>query len=197
MSVAPVSKGERTQARILETAVDRFGRDGFRATSVAAIAREAGVSAAAPFAYWPSKEVLFEAAVDDDAKAVIVELLSGMGESDDLNRWLALVNDLLAVLDRHPLAKRVLAGLEPEVIDRVLDVSAFHQLRILLTGVIERGQRTGDVRPDIDPMRAAIGIESITLSLTMALLQLRDGADPEREAGVTEILLSAFRPPSP
>jgi AcrR family transcriptional regulator len=193
-SDTPLSKGERTQARVLDAAVERFGTNGFRATSVAAIAREAGVSAAAPFAYWPSKEALFEAAVDHDAKAVIVELLTGLGESDDLAKWLGLVNDLLRVLQSHPLARRVLAGQEPEVIDRVLDVSAFHQLRALLASVIESGQRTGEVRPDIDPVRAAVGIESITLSLTMALLQLQDSPDPERELGVAEILLAAFRP---
>lgn len=194
-SVAPTTKGERTQARVLDAAVDRFGINGFRATSVAAIAREARVSPAAPFAYWPSKEALFDAAVDHDAKTVIVELLAGIGESDDLAVWLGMANGLMTVLRTHPLARRVLAGQEPEVIDRVLELSAFHQLRELLTGVITSGQRSGEVRADIDPARAAIGIESITLSLTMALLQLQEAPNPERESGVAEILLAAFRPP--
>ena len=196
MTSVASSKGARTQSRVLNTAVDRFGTNGFRGTSVAAIAREAGVSAAAPFAYWPSKEALFEAAVDHDAKTVIAELLSGIGETDDIARWLGLVNNLLSVLQRHPLARRVLAGQEPEVIDRVLELPAFHELRVLLTGVIESGQRSGEVRADIDPPRAAIGIESITLALAMALLQLQDSPNPERETGVAEILLAAFRPPT-
>lgn len=196
MTSVASSKGARTQSRVLDAAVDRFGTNGFRGTSVAAIAREAGVSAAAPFAYWPSKEALFEAAVDHDAKTVIAELLSGIGETDDIARWLGLVNNLLSVLQRHPLARRVLAGQEPEVIDRVLELPAFHELRVLLTGVIESGQRSGEVRADIDPPRAAIGIESITLALAMALLQLQDSPNPERETGVAEILLAAFRPPT-
>jgi AcrR family transcriptional regulator len=192
---ATTTKGERTQARILEAAVARFGTNGFRPTSVAAIARDAGVSAAAPFAYWPSKEALFDAAVDRDAHDVINELLGGIGENPEIGQWLGLVNDLMAVLARHPLARRVLAGQEPDVIDRVLELPAFHDLRALLTSLIAAGQQAGLVRGDIDAARAAIGIESITLALAMALLQLRESPNSERDAGVAEILFAAFRPP--
>ena len=189
-----LSKGERTQARILEAAVDRFGTNGFRATSVAAIARDAGVSAAAPFAYWPSKEALFDAAVDQDAHAVIDELLAGIDAADP-SLWLTLVQRLVDHLSRHPLARRVLAGQEPDVIDRVLELSAFTELRQLLAALITEEQRTGITRKDLDPQRAAIGIESIVLSITMALLQLKEAPNPERELGVAEILLAAFRAP--
>lgn len=188
------TKGERTQAKILETAVARFGANGFRPTSVAAIARDAGVSAAAPFAYWPSKEVLFDAAVDQDAHAVIDELLAGI-DATDPSLWLTLVNQLVDILGRHPLARRVLAGLEPDVIDRVLELSAFTELRQLLAALIAEEQATGLTRKDLDPQRAAIGIESIVLSITMALLQLKEPPNPERELGVAEILLAAFRVP--
>ncbi len=191
---AGTTKGERTQAKILETAVERFGANGFRPTSVAAIARDAGVSAAAPFAYWPSKEALFEAAVDHDAHGVIDELLAGI-DAVDPSLWLTLVNRLLDILGRHPLARRVLAGQEPDVIDRVLELSAFTDLRQLLAAVIAEEQATGKTRADIDPTRAAIGIESIVLSITMALLQLKEPPNPEREIGVAEILLAAFRSP--
>ena len=98
MTSATRTKGERTRARILEAAVERFGANGFRPTSVAAIARDAGVSAAAPFAYWPSKEALFDAAVDADARAVITELLATVGESGDVAAWLGMVNGLMTVL---------------------------------------------------------------------------------------------------
>jgi AcrR family transcriptional regulator len=189
------TKGERTQAKILESAVARFGANGFRPTSVAAIARDAGVSAAAPFAYWASKEALFDAAVDQDAHAVIDELLAGIDDGDP-SLWLTLVNRLVAILDRHPLARRVLAGQEPDVIDRVLELSAFTELRQLLAAVIAEEQANGITRTDLDPQRAAIGIESIVLSITMALLQLKEPPNPERELGVAEILLAAFRPPA-
>jgi hypothetical protein len=89
----------------------------------------------------------------------------------------------------------VLAGQEPDVIDRVLELSAFTELRELLAALIAEEQRTGITRKDLDPQRAAIGIESIVLSITMALLQLKEPPNPERELGVAEILLAAFRAP--
>ncbi|HYD09232.1 MAG TPA: helix-turn-helix domain-containing protein [Acidimicrobiales bacterium] len=190
----PLSKGERTQARIIEAAVDRFGTNGFRATSVAAIARDAGVSAAAPFAYWPSKEALFDAAVDADARSVIKTLLERLAEfDDDPSIWLDLVSILLSVLGTHPLARRVLAGQEPDSIDRLLRLPAFDELREVLTLFIAEGQASGEINPAMDPARAAIGVESVTLAMTMAVLQLSEPLDPARTAGVAELLLAAFR----
>ena len=49
----------------------RFAADGFRRTSVSDIAREAGLTPAAAYAYFAGKEGLFQAAVDADAGALI------------------------------------------------------------------------------------------------------------------------------
>jgi AcrR family transcriptional regulator len=80
----PLSKGERTRRTILEAAIARFGRDGYRATSVADIARDAGVSGTAAYAYFPNKEALFVAAVDHDAAAVIRSGLTEIIEDPDI-----------------------------------------------------------------------------------------------------------------
>ena len=45
-----VGKGEQTRSTILDAAIVRFGRDGYRSTSVADIARDAGVSGTATYA---------------------------------------------------------------------------------------------------------------------------------------------------
>ncbi|MDZ7732074.1 MAG: helix-turn-helix domain-containing protein [Acidimicrobiia bacterium] len=65
------TKGERTRRRLLEIAVEQFGRRGFRGTSVSEIAREAGLTQAAVYAYFDNKTALFDAAVDADADAII------------------------------------------------------------------------------------------------------------------------------
>ena len=44
------TKGERTRRRLLELAVRRFADEGYRATSVSAIARDAGITQAAVYA---------------------------------------------------------------------------------------------------------------------------------------------------
>ena len=68
-----LSKGAQTRAAILDAAIVRFGRDGYRATSVADIARDAGVGGTVAYAYFPNKEALFLAALDEDAANVIHE----------------------------------------------------------------------------------------------------------------------------
>lgn len=195
MTDAPPSKGERTQARILEAAVAAFGASGFRATSVAAIARDAGVSPPAAFAYWPSKEALYEAAVDADATAVIGQLLGDLEASTDGNPWLRLVDRLLVIVERHPLALRVLAGREPEVVDRVLELPAFDQLRSQLTELITLGQDAGLIRTDVEPKQLAVGMETITIALVTWRLQLSTAPSRARQSGVAEVLLAAFRAP--
>ena len=198
MTSGTTSKGERTQARILDAAVDRFGANGFRPTSVAAIARDAGVSAAAPFVYWPSKEALFDAAVDRDAHDVIEELLAIIDDDDATQlSWIAPVPQLLDILTRHPLSQRVLAGHEPDAIGRLLEIPSFQDLRKHIAQSIIDGQARGVVRADLDPELAASGIESITLALAMAVLQLPTSETPgdERTAGIAEILLAAIRAP--
>ena len=56
-----MTKGEVTRTTILEAAIARFGRDGYRATSVADIARDAGVGGTVAYAYFPNKEAAIQA----------------------------------------------------------------------------------------------------------------------------------------
>src|SRR3954469_17592337 len=101
-------KGEQTREAILRAAIVRFGRDGYRATSVADIARDAGVSGTAAYAYFPNKEALFLAAVDEDAASLIslglgTLLTTGQGQIDpDWRQHLFLT--LVAAVEQHPLA---------------------------------------------------------------------------------------------
>src|SRR2546423_11364330 len=124
------TKGERTRQGLLDAAIARFGRDGYRRTSVAEIARDARLGGTAAYAYFPNKEALFIAAVDEDAAAVIEEGLSSMTGDVDPHHWRrTLIFTLLSAVERHPLARRVLAGLEPEFTVRLLGIPAPEQMR--------------------------------------------------------------------
>lgn len=192
------TKGERTRHALLAAAIARFGRDGYRATSLADIARDAGLSSTAAYPYFANKEALFVAAVDEDAAGVIEESVLHLLEAGDLV-WLdGLLPSLLSSLERHPLARRVLRGLEPEFTVRLLDIPALGQLRKVVADRIEHQQRAGLARPDIDPAEMAEGIITIVISLTMALVQT--GADPAVIGGPharTVLLAALTAPPSP
>ncbi len=78
----------------------------------------------------------------------------------------------MAALDGHPLARRLLAGLEPEVTDRVLEIPALADLRARCADQLRAEQVNGSVRADIDPAVMANGIVAIVLSLLMSVVQI-------------------------
>jgi AcrR family transcriptional regulator len=176
------TKGERTRRAVLVAAIERFARDGYRATAVADIARDAGLSPTAAYAYFPNKEALFIAAVDEDAAGEIGEALPAVLEGGFSGDWRELIVALLDGLDRHPLARRVLAGLEPEFTVRLLGIAALEELRKGVAALLAAGQVEGVIRPDIDPPTVAGGLVTIVISLLISLLQT--GADPAGVLGV-------------
>ena len=60
-AAAPVQKGERTRQLIVETALRLFRERGYEATTMRAIATEAGVSVGNAYYYFPSKQHLVQA----------------------------------------------------------------------------------------------------------------------------------------
>jgi AcrR family transcriptional regulator len=175
------TKGERTRRAVLAAAITRFARDGYRATSVADVARDAGLTPTGVYAYFLNKEALFVAAVDEDAAGEIGEALAEVLEGNFNGEWGNLLLTLLEALDRHPLARRVLAGLEPEFTVRLLGIAALEELRKGLADLFAADQLTGKVRPDVDPRMMAGGLVTIVISLLIALLQT--GADPAGTLG--------------
>ena len=195
LTVAP-GKGERTRQRLLDIAVRRFAADGFRRTSVSDIAREAGLTPAATYAYFAGKDGLFQAAVDADASALIEAARSAGARGTSVRDQLFLfVSELRERVDNHPLARRVLSGLEPEVAARLVTIPSLVALTAGLADELAEAQETGEVRGDVDPAELAVGLETIVLALLMAELQTGLTVEPERKAGVLATMDAALRPP--
>lgn len=173
------AKGEQTRRAILDAAIARFGRDGYRTTSVADIARDADVGGTVTYAYFPNKEALFLAALDEDAAAVIHEGVTSVFDDRDAEAWReTLIFTLVDAVEQHPLARRVLAGLEPHATGRVLELPALAELRAAFAERLRAGQATGVVRADIDPVTVGGGAVVIIVSLLMSILQFgREGVD--------------------
>lgn len=192
-------KGEQTRQVVLEAAIARFGREGYRATSVADIARNAGVGGTVAYAYFADKEALFLAAIDEDAAAVIHEGLSSIFENPERPDWRqTLLFTLVGAVEGHPLARRLLAGLEPDVTVRVLDIPALNELRKACAERLLTEQLAGTVRHDIDPVAIGNGIVAIMLSLLMSVVQLGTEAAGPYTADVAAVFEAALdRTPPP
>jgi AcrR family transcriptional regulator len=190
------TKGGRTRRAILQAAIARFGRDGYRTTSVTDIARDAGVGGTVAYAYFPNKEALFLAAVDEDAAGVIHEGLATVLGEPDIRIWHdTLIFTLVAAVGRHPLARRLLAGLEPEVTVRVLEIPALNELRKACTELLRTGQAAGTVRPDIDPVAIGNGVIALMLSVLMSVTQLGSETAVTYSHDVGAVFEAALLPP--
>jgi AcrR family transcriptional regulator len=195
--VMAMTKGEVTRQGILEAAIARFGREGFRATSVADVARDAGVGGTVPYAYFPNKEALFLAALDEDAAAVIEEGLTSVRDDTALGAWRqALIFTLVGAIDHHPLARRVLAGQEQDVVQRVLEIPALMELRKACGERLRDEQASGTVRADVDPVAMGNGVVSIMLSLLMSVVQLGTAAASVYADDVVAVFEAALSPPA-
>lgn len=191
-----MTKGAQTRQAILRAAIRRFAREGFRATSVADIARDAGVSGTLAFNYFPNKEALFLAAVDEDASGLIQLAVDHIHEFVGMHDWRAtLLLTLVDAVDDHPLAKRLLGGLEPEVTARVLEIPALEELRKVVGERIRSEQLADFVRNDVDPVELGSGLVSIFLSLLMSVVQLGRDTIVPYAPGVVAVIEAALLSP--
>jgi AcrR family transcriptional regulator len=190
------TKGERTRRRLLALAVERFGDRGYRATSVSDVARAAGLTQAAVYAYFDGKEALFDAAVDADAELLVAEVRDRLADVDARLLLPSFLVAALTAVDAHPLIRRVLDGDEKAALGRLLNLPALASLADWLADEFRRGQAEGSVRSDIDPQIIADGAESLLLGLLMAIIQVGGTHEHRRQVGVLGLFDAALRPPS-
>jgi AcrR family transcriptional regulator len=196
-TAATVTKGDRTRHALLAAAIVRFAREGYRGTSVADVCRDAGLSTTASYPYFANKEALFVAAVDEDVAGLIDDAVSFVLIDENPDRWAGvMVQALIAHLDAHPLAARILKGLEPDFTMRLLQIPALQELRKTVTELIRQHQLIGEVRRDIDPAQTASGMTVIVISLLMATAQTGASGLEQVVSDVESVLHAATRPPT-
>jgi AcrR family transcriptional regulator len=186
------TKGARTRRRLLDAAITRFSADGFRRTSVSDISRDAGVTPAAAYAYFANKDALFKAAVDADTAALLDAAQQGIEGLNIRDAYWTTVSQLRERLPEHPLAQRVLAGLEPVIAGQLMDLPALARVVDTMAEALREAQRAGEIRPDVGPDHFAVGLQVLILSALMAEIQF--GSDERRMLGVVAVLDAAMRP---
>jgi AcrR family transcriptional regulator len=191
----PPSKGDRTRQSLLSAAIERFARDGFRGTSVADVCRDAGLSTTASYPYFPNKEALFVAAVDEDVDGLIRSAITLEVVEKEQHWGHTMMRSLIARSEQHPLARRIISGLEPDFTVRMLDIPALTQLRKDVAELMRALQVTGDVRRDIEPEQISNGIVVIVISLLMTSVQTGGSGFDLVAADVEAVLDAATRPP--
>jgi AcrR family transcriptional regulator len=151
-----LAKGEDRKQRILSVAQRLLTRNGWRNTTLAQIAGEAGVTAAGLLHHFESKEQLLHAVLDardlDDESHADQrgDLLAQIAQvADRFNRAPEMVSTFTVLLAENILPDAPLH-------DRML---ARHQQAIdIVAELVRRGQADGRYRTDLDPVVKAVEI---------------------------------------
>jgi AcrR family transcriptional regulator len=162
--------------KILETAARLFSTQGYRATSLAQVARAAQVSKALVLWYFGSKELLFHAALRHFLAPyeILDQGLDGLTESDQLER---LVNDYYEFVAEHLYSVKFLLSQvvrddenSPELVSQVRQL--YHVYRELLASIIERGKARGVFAAEVRPQtEAALIMASLNGLLVQRLVE--------------------------
>lgn len=152
-----VNKHQQKSQEILEAAWRCFVRDGFRGASTTDICREAKISPGHLYHYFPSKEAIVEALIEDKLQS-IASTFAAIGQEDDiLEALLSRIHEGFAKSYRPSVLFNVEMLAEASrnaSIARILERYT-QRMRDLLADRLREGQKRGQVNQRIDPTVAA------------------------------------------
>jgi AcrR family transcriptional regulator len=205
---APRARARRTRPggverrrQILKAASECFGTRGFHGTTTRDVAAAVGITEAALYRYFDSKEAMYAAILDARMSApdpvAAVEALAETGDDDAVFTGLLLA--LLAGVNSDPSFIRLLfySALEGHQLAKPFHEKRIRRLREFLIGYIERRVREGAFRP-VDPVLGArffIGL-FVDYAIVRQVFGLRDlyPQSPEDVARTyVEIFLNGIR----
>ncbi|MGB8329438.1 MAG: TetR/AcrR family transcriptional regulator [Polyangiales bacterium] len=158
----PYHHGELREV-LLETAFRLVDSDGLSAISMRALAREAGVSSAAPFRHFADKQALLDAVAERAATDLERKLdLASSNCSDALTQFRAMSVAYVRFAAEHPALFDLIHSSESRsgrFLGQVED-----ERRLKLIALIIEGQNAGLI-PEADPELIALSSEALTHGL--------------------------------
>lgn len=148
----------RRREQILGGARACFLRKGFHAATTAEISAEAGVSVANLYQYFPAKDDLVKALIEDDL-AEDLALIAMVDAAATLRSGLEQVAELVAsdtgFMEHSRLKLEIIAeAARNREIAAVVETADTRMLEAM-AGLLTRRQRAGEVRADVDPAMTA------------------------------------------
>jgi AcrR family transcriptional regulator len=161
----PRADGQRNRERILEVAKEAFTRSGVDIT-LDDIAKQAAIGAGTLYRHFPTRDALLEAVYQNEVEKLAAaeqEFSEAMPPIEALQAWMLLFVDYIAAKQIIAPALNTIVGGPPSKL--------FHasgsQIRAAIRALVERAIKSGDIRPDLDPLdllRALIGVSNVSSS---------------------------------
>jgi AcrR family transcriptional regulator len=181
---APRKDAARNRSRLIEAAARAFREDGL-GVSVNAIADQAGLNIATLYRHFPTKDHLIVAVLETVLEPLVIARDSALAprESGDALatfvheavRLQAMHKGLADALEHYPSAIELRAQLREPAIE-------------IVTPVVERAHRTGELRPDID------ALDLLVVLRMLAGVTVAPELAPDRVRRYVDLVLHGLRP---
>lgn len=147
-------KPEVRKQEILDTALRLFGENGYEKTSVADIAKEIGVAQGLCYRYFPSKEALFDSAIDQYADVLVKQFVSLKGDDRKTLRQ-TIEETPLFVEDENEPYYPVFHGAENRKFHDQLALKVCEKLVPLVEQLLRQARQKGEIQLDDTQAAAA------------------------------------------
>lgn len=182
--------------RILAAAEECFARYGFQKTSMADIAREAGLSRRSLYRHFPDKAALFNEVAAGRARIFLEEIVRRTSELAGLSAQIEEVARLTNRFVREDPISAALLRADPDSLARMVSTEARELLSMAMDAIIpliETARDNGEVRADLQVQRAAEWIARMVFSLSATPSVTFDVDDPEQTAAfIREFLVEGL-----
>lgn len=188
------ANGVQTRQRLLRAAADVFARRGYDGTRVAEIAKEAGLSNGALYAYFTSKAELLLGALRTHGRRPLADLVAadpGQSIVDLFTRTGASLRERPEP-DRYLVIEALIATRrDPEVAAAMADY--VRERAEFVTGLIEQAQVRGEIDATVSAQAVAHLALSLAIGSTLLTPELHDVGDEEWTALLTRVVTSIAR----
>jgi TetR/AcrR family fatty acid metabolism transcriptional regulator len=172
-SARPESPAPGKRERILEAAVKVFAAEGFYNAKVAQIAQEAGVADGTIYLYFKSKDDLLISLFEDRMEGINANLRNALAAAQtSADRLRAVVRLHLELVEQNRHMAEVIC-VELRQSSKFIKEYAnpkFGEFLRLIAGAIVDGQRSGELRADMDPPMVARAMFGALDELALAWL---------------------------
>jgi TetR/AcrR family transcriptional regulator, transcriptional repressor for nem operon len=186
--VTKLSRGEATRRRIVEQSAPVFNRHGYSGTSMAELMDATGLEKGGIYRHFTSKQELAAAAFDYAWAAVNEPRERGLEDCPtSVGKLLLLVKNFVEQPQRTipggcPLLNTAIDSDDGNPVLRGKAQAALHQWRASIVDIVCEGQRSGELRADVDPTQVAT-ILIATLEGAVMMSRMEKNRDPLFQAG--------------
>jgi AcrR family transcriptional regulator len=187
-------KGEERRKQILKCAVKIFAKSNYKSTRVADIAKEAGISEAAVYKYFPKKEAIFLEILEHMSQRIITFWQEELEKYEDVSDVLrAMGRTYYERMIRHPEELKV----QFQAISEIDNPAIAERLRkdheyyvAFFSKVLKKGVRKGTIREDLDVRTVAWIFNGMGILMNMSrILKFDKEFDQQRIKKITEYMI--------